>query len=150
MIKELWSLLDSLKKAGETLKGIIEENGNAVQLLADMQEAAVAIGTEIEKLEGPNNQAVRLLETYCELLWNCSQAETEGEALQLLGKIQETLYETCQFLEKEEKNLRLSFFLTRLPCGIPWKASGKQPKRGKTAESMWFLFLIMIRTTMDF
>ena len=124
MIKELWSLLDSLKKAGETLKGIIEENGNTVQLLADMQEAAVAIGTEIEKLEGPNNRAVRLLETYCELLWNCSQAETEGEALQLLGKIQETLYETCQFLEKEEKKPQIVFF--------PYKAS-----MWDSMESIW-------------
>lgn len=124
MIKELWSLLDSLKKAGETLKGIIEENGNTVQLLADMQEAAVAIGTEIEKLEGPNNRAVRLLETYCELLWNCSQAETEGEALQLLGKIQETLYETCQFLEKEEKKSQIVFF--------PYKAS-----MWDSMESIW-------------
>lgn len=46
-----------------------KEAGDIAQLLEDMQASAMAIGTVIEQVEGDNTQTVRLLEEYCELLW---------------------------------------------------------------------------------
>lgn len=46
-----------------------KEAGDIAQLLEDMQASAMAIGTAIEQVEGDNTQTVRLLEEYCELLW---------------------------------------------------------------------------------
>lgn len=55
------AILDSRTKKRET-----EE---IAQLLEDMQASAMAIGTAIEQVEGEGTQTVKLLEDYCELLW---------------------------------------------------------------------------------
>ena len=55
------AILDSRTKKRET-----EE---IARLLEDMQASAMAIGTAIEQVEGDGTQTVRLLEDYCELLW---------------------------------------------------------------------------------
>ena len=69
--RQLLELLDTMNDAAGMIletahkKSIQQFNG----LLTDQQEAAVAIGNEIETSEGEGTDVVRLLEAYCELLW---------------------------------------------------------------------------------
>ena len=76
------AILDSRTKKRET-----EE---IARLLEDMQASAMAIGTAIEQVEGDGTQTVRLLEDYCELLWQYMVEEDLKERFckgrQLAGK----------------------------------------------------------------
>lgn len=66
-----------------------EDFENRDVLLKELQQAAIDIGTEIEKSEGEGIKAVSDLEDYCELLWQCSQASSDAELLELLRKLSE-------------------------------------------------------------
>lgn len=76
------AILDSRTKKRET-----EE---IARLLEDMQASAMAIGTAIEQVEGDGTQTVKLLEDYCELLWQYMVEEDLKERFckgrQLAGK----------------------------------------------------------------
>lgn len=87
MKKECLELMDSLEESEKILKRLVKAGGveDAVALLADMQQAAIAVGTQIEEREGEDSPAVAMLEEYCELLYRCSTDETWTEARQLLG-----------------------------------------------------------------
>lgn len=73
--KRIYDMLVSLAQAEEQLKHTIdsEENDPILQLLEDSQQAAIAIGNVIETCETENAQSIKLLEQYCELLWEYSQ-----------------------------------------------------------------------------
>lgn len=55
----------------------------AKSFLVGMQEAAITLGTSLDSLIGEGSTTVKLLEQYCELLWNCSIAQRleDGVAL---------------------------------------------------------------------
>ncbi len=52
-----------------------------LKLYADAQEGAIAIGNSIEQSEGPHTRTVKLLEQYCELLYQVYNGQAEEMAL---------------------------------------------------------------------
>ena len=73
------------------------------QLLTDCQDAAVALGTHIEKLYGMQTQTVATLEQYCNALYQVSLAMDEASLIGLAEAIEkiQTIYD-AEFPEKKE------------------------------------------------
>jgi len=99
--KEFRIMLQTLLEAGEytkasVLAGKYEELS---ELLSGMQEMAITIGQAMDEAFGEGTEAVSLLEEYCELVWQCSQAE---EAEPLLAYL-----EKCNYLVEDViKNIK--------------------------------------------
>ncbi|MGL5434605.1 MAG: hypothetical protein ACRDBO_04290 [Lachnospiraceae bacterium] len=90
-----------------TAEGILDskskkKDGDAVhQLLEDMQNSAIAIGTAIEAEEGNGTQAVKRLEEYCELLWQYLIAEELKERFRIGRQLTGKRSEISALLETE-------------------------------------------------
>lgn len=73
---QLTDIIQQLKTLNRQL--LLEaEQGEMVSLgdaLADEQDAMISVGNQIEAAEGEGTEAVKLLESGCEILWNLSQA----------------------------------------------------------------------------
>ncbi len=69
--KQAEDFVELLGQAHEEIKKSIEQKNTqaALSLLADCQEGAIALGELIEKAEGEDAGAVRLLEEYCERVY---------------------------------------------------------------------------------
>lgn len=79
--KKLLELIHTLEMANQLLQNIIIKGDvrQLLEVLEEEQKAAIVIGEQIEESEGEGMQVVVLLEKYCELLWQMSQAETRKE-----------------------------------------------------------------------
>lgn len=73
--RQILELLHTLEEASQLLISMIHNASNEefTAILSDEQTAAVSIGNRIEELEGEGTEAVRILEEYCEMLWQISQ-----------------------------------------------------------------------------
>lgn len=82
-LQEIKLLLNVLSEAGTFLKTAVLQEQISVQqeLLIQMQETAITIGTSIDRVLGEGTKAVSLLEEYCEMVWQCSNAETMEQKL---------------------------------------------------------------------
>ena len=79
------SLLE--EASGQVEKGIAKKNTDPVlSLLEDCQQTAIEIGTTIEKSEGEGTEAVRILEEYCEVVYQAH------EELRMLGITKKVLF----------------------------------------------------------
>ena len=77
---QITELLNTMSDAVKMLPEAVQENASQfTNLLADQQEAAMAVGQQIEDSEGEGTKAVRLLEQYCELLWELNQQQEHWE-----------------------------------------------------------------------
>ena len=115
--RQLIELLDTMQEAlGLLLAAVQEGNLNDLPaLLADQQEAAVAVGNEIETSEGEGTKAVSLLELYCEILWRMSQAQ-DGDIIRSgVEELRRVLQQTKQALQDLPEPLEVVF--------LPYKAS---------------------------
>lgn len=93
--KEVFSVIDSLEKVNSSVARNLESNiPVATETLVDCQDAAIAIGNEIEKLGQEGEAIVHLLEAYCENIYqmNCIQTDTK-QCRKLAKKIQKQLVE---------------------------------------------------------
>ena len=84
-IAKLIPLLEILAEASAQVKqnfslGNVEL---AKSFLVGMQEVAITLGTSLDNLIGENSTTVKLLEQYCELLWNCNTAQTLQDGMAL-------------------------------------------------------------------
>lgn len=84
-VAELQPMVEILSEAGKQLKTSYETQNVSLasQYLVSMQEIAISIGTSLDALIGEGSTTVKLLEQYCELLWNCNNAKTFEEAVAL-------------------------------------------------------------------
>lgn len=126
--KMLDELLGTMKAAHEELKELIKRHNTdgAKELLAGCQEAAVAIGTAVEKSEGEGSRAVESLERYCELLYTTLLDITMGEkSARSICRRLSTNLEEAECLIKELPLTYEIFFL-------PYKAS-----MWDSMESVW-------------
>ena len=97
--KQMTELLDTMSDAVEMLPEAAGDNNRSqfTNLLADQQDAAVAVGEQIEASEGEGTKAVQLLEQYCELLWEMNQQqENPGKVNskllnQVLGQVKQEI-----------------------------------------------------------
>lgn len=86
---KLVQLLESARSYDDlAVKYFLSGNMQAVSdVLAKSQNIAIKIGETIEKTEGEGIQTVRLLEEYCEIVWNISQCKSAKELKSLLGTL---------------------------------------------------------------
>lgn len=84
------------------------------QLLEDMQNSAMAIGTAIEAEEGLETETVGYLEEYCELLWQYMTAEELKERFRIGRELAGKRGEISSCLEKEaEGRIEVVFLLCK-------------------------------------
>lgn len=126
--KDVLSVIDSLEKINSVLAKKLDSNVPvAVEVLADCQDAAIAVGNEIEKVGEIGEETVRLLEAYCENIYqmNCNQSDI-NQCRKLTKKIQKQLVQIrnqVKFNLPEEKK-QVVF--------LPYKAS-----MWDSLESVW-------------
>ena len=72
----LFEILNSITHATDILKKLCDrrDEEHVPGLLEDMQQAAIEMGESIEEAEGEGTEAVRLLEDFCEKLYQISMA----------------------------------------------------------------------------
>ena len=129
----LLEIMDTLADGIEEARRLIEnaQEEEAVSLLTDCQEAAIAVGNAVERAEGKGTRAVSLLEELCELLYSCASS-VSSDGLEGMADICRRIEDKC--IEAEEalidgiKAKKLAVFL---PYKVPmwdslesiWKAS---------------------------
>lgn len=126
-VEDTITLLD--KALGEIRKALERKEIELIlDLLGQCQEAAVAVGTMIEAEEGEGTTAVRLLEEYCEQLYQIYDAVTQGKPINVQAG--------CKALRKKLVQVRNSVrndFKTRTEVVfLPYKAS-----MWDSLESVW-------------
>ncbi len=92
-METLVPLLEILGEASEQVK-LNFSLGNAEVakgFLIGMQEAAITLGTSLDSLIGEGSTTVKLLEQYCELLWNCNNAQSLEDGIVLAEFICEAI-----------------------------------------------------------
>lgn len=127
--RQIKELLDTVIGAGNEVKAVIEGQNAAglVNVLADAQDAAVAVGNKVEAeclgtgeriSEEERSRAqgvIALLEKYCEHLWQITQAQDSRIQLQLAGEAWKLLEEAALILDRIPEQLTVVF--------MPYKAS---------------------------
>lgn len=125
--RQIQELLHTLDVAKAEVRAAIEEKNatELLNLLADVQEAAVAIGDKVEeaaaevgsqgKESGIAAQIIGLLEEYCELLWEITQSRDGKEQLQLAEEAWGILKQAGQELRQIPEQTVVVF--------LPYKAS---------------------------
>lgn len=98
-------IIELLVKATDKVRLLLDEGKtqDAVQLLVESQDAAVALGSHIEKLYGLQTQTVAALEQYCNALYQVSVSTDEAslEALYQAVQMISHTYE-AEFPERSE------------------------------------------------
>lgn len=143
--RQISKLLQTLIEAEQEIRGAISQGDAAVlmNVLADAQDAAVAIGGKIEEAEGLHAETdeayqagtseeaadsrqkavgggaagkiVSMLEQYCELLWRVTQEQEPGAQLELVGTAWRLLSSVKNGLEQLPEQMAVVF--------LPYKAS---------------------------
>ena len=131
--KQIMELLDTLMEARETVQMVIGQHDDAglMNVLADAQEAAVAVGNQLEEAAENGNadgdvtqETISILEKYCELLWRVTQEEGAQERLLLVA-------EGWGLLEEVQRNV------TRLSEQIPVVFMPYKASMWDCMESVW-------------
>lgn len=78
---EILQVLESIDRIHLQVEKALDSRNTeqAATGLVDCQNAAIAVGTSIEQSEGEGTEAVRLLEEYCELIYNIHESILTGE-----------------------------------------------------------------------
>lgn len=92
-LKEIRTLLEMLAEVGGVLKTAVlqEKAAEQQEVLMMMQETAITAGTAIDKVCGEGTRAVALLEEYCEVLWQCSNASAMEQKLELITAMEQLI-----------------------------------------------------------
>lgn len=93
-------------------------------ILADMQQTAIDMGTELENCGSEHIAVISMLEEYCELIWQCSEAQTAESARPIFSKMQEKMRRIKENLEAIDRQIEVVFF--------PYKAA-----MWDSLESIW-------------
>lgn len=126
--RDIFSILDSLVKINNSILKNLELNiPVTTQVLIDCQEAAIGTGNEIEKQGKKGEKIIRLLEEYCESIYqlNCMQADI-SQCRKLAGEIKEQLAQIRNLVKSDlpEDKKQIVF--------LPYKAS-----MWDSLESVW-------------
>lgn len=124
---QLLSILASMEEAEKEIERLYKETlkESVETILMDLQQAAIAVGTEVEKSEGEGLEIVRFLEDYCELLWKCSQSKVIKDQLKYCKLLNETRIKVQWALKNDIKEQYDIVFM-------PYKAS-----MWDSMESIW-------------
>lgn len=122
--------VESLGQANKKIRKTVERGDQAalaLDLLEQCQEGAITLGNMIEQLEGEDTAAVRLLEDYCELLYQYHEKIRQGEAVKAGREfkiLQSSITDIEDSIHKIKERLEVVF--------LPYKAS-----MWDSLESVW-------------
>lgn len=122
---EIQKTIEVLQEAVRAIEKLLynERFDDVANLLVDCQECAIAIGTKMEKLYGADLETVRILEKFCEVLYEISLNMTDEIALEKQRELWALLKELKKVLPRELKKEAVFF---------PYKAS-----MWDSLESVW-------------
>ena len=117
--RQLFETIDILKEATGTIAELIEaaRADDLIQMLTDCQDAAIAIGTQIDNIYEENLDCVHSLEKYCELLFALSEGiDNQENCKKIHSQLMKCVLEAKEKMQKElPDKLEVVFF--------PYKAS---------------------------
>lgn len=128
--KQAEEFVESLGQANKKIRKAMERGGQAtlaLDLLGQCQEGAITLGNMIEQLEGEDTAAVRLLEDYCELLYQYHEKIRQGEPVKAGREfkiLQTSIADIEDSIHKIKERLEIIF--------LPYKAS-----MWDSLESVW-------------
>lgn len=128
--QQIEETIRQMEEAHDEIKKCIGRGNAALagELLADCQNAAIAIGTLIEDAEGEGHPAVAVLEKYCELVYQIHENLTP-DCMANANKIYKTLR---QKLMKAQSDIRNNIKIRTEAVFLPYKAS-----MWDSLESVW-------------
>ena len=100
-VKNFLELVNLMSEAEAYLTELLEQRKTkeAQDFLGSMQETAITVGTGLDKVLGEGTPEVALLESYCELVWQCSNEEDVEQQKCLVRELQKITAEVKQRLE---------------------------------------------------
>ncbi len=128
--RQIEETIRQMEEAHGEMKRYIEKGivAQVEELLADCQNAAVAIGTLIENTEGEEHPAVTVLEEYCELVYQIYEYLSSDSSVNA-NKIYKSLR---QKLIKASNSIRNDIKIRTEAVFLPYKAS-----MWDSLESVW-------------
>ena len=105
--RQIEETIRQMEEAHDEIKRCIEKRiaVQAGELLADCQNAAVAIGTLIEETEGEGHSTVKVLEEYCELVYQIHEYLSTDSSVNTVNA--DKIYKTLrQKLIKAQNSIR--------------------------------------------
>ncbi len=123
-------ILSLMEKAHDQVMKYIEKKqiAEAVQLLEVCQQGAIQVGTFIDRLEGENTEAVRILEKYCEAAYQFHEELLSGVAV----TDRQVEKELGRSITAEKNELRNNIPTQYEAVFLPYKAS-----MWDSMESIW-------------
>lgn len=128
--RQIEEAIRQMEEAQDEIKRCIEKGitAQAQELLADCQNAAVAIGTLIETAEGEGHPTVTVLEEYCEQVYQIHEHLSSDYSINV-----NNIYKTLrQKLIKVSNSVRNEIKLRTEAVFLPYKAS-----MWDSLESVW-------------
>lgn len=124
------SLIKLLEEAHNGIRTTVEKDdlSNALGLLADCQEVAIALGTMIEQSEGEGLPIISLLEQYCELIYQIYESIIQNEEV----KANQIYAQLNQLLVKIVNRFENDITVRKEVVFLPYKAS-----MWDALESIW-------------
>lgn len=128
--KRVDELLNLLGQAHEQIFKLLR-NGNSTEvceILGDCQKVAISIGTAIDEEEGEGSYTVKLLEEYCELVYQLNESIVQGNII--------SVNEVRVPLDKSLKNIKKAYnkdvHMQKEVVFMPYKAA-----MWDSLESVW-------------
>jgi len=115
--QKLLELADTMIEANYSMRQLIKKQrkNELTTLLADLQDAALSMGNQIEASEGEGTRMVQLLEEYCEELWKISQCTERKEQQEGNRHLMELMQQELRELNSVRVQIDVVF--------LPYKAS---------------------------
>jgi len=97
--KKLFSMLETLDEATTIIGDLAldADKSESINLLADCQDCAIAIGEQIDKIYAGASESIKALEEYCEQIYELSQTEESDDHKQM---------KDCNALQKQISIIR--------------------------------------------
>ena len=100
--KLVFDLFEMLHKAHRIVQKLESaDREDAKQVFITCQECAIQIGNEIEYWEGEGTHTVRLLDNYCEEVYQCSQLSADLNGQHLYERLEQRLVYVETSFERE-------------------------------------------------
>ncbi|SHO48773.1 hypothetical protein [Anaerocolumna xylanovorans] len=124
--KKLMNITNSIEEANKVLTSLSNENRReeVLELLTDEQITVIQMGNTIENSDGEGTEAVRMLEGYCEAVWEISQEADVTNRSILIQNLSNYIRDFRTALDKFKETYNIVF--------LPYQAS-----MWDSMESIW-------------
>lgn len=128
--EQIGSILKLLEEAHIVIKKQIEKQNiqSVLELMEDCQNAVISIGNQIEKTEGTDCATIRLLENYCELIYQLSES-----LIYIISEQANIMVQALEeLLEQISNSVHNEIIVRKEAVFLPYKAS-----MWDSLESVW-------------